>query len=195
MSPPRSPWYSIAKAFALGILWLAALGCADTDQEIYLAGDPGLATITNTLKAPIYLPGCAPFTTERSLDGSWVDLGPPFVCAWEGIAVELAPKQSLETPFTAPTDTGLYRVKYTLGARCEPDLPLSQANCKFEGLERFAFFEVERELCDPSEFGCQFVPGAPNYLCDDGVHFGGPSGECTRDPVSGDCGYEFLSCP
>lgn len=186
---------SVVVTGAVGLLLFSAMGCAETDQDLYFAGDEGKSTLTNTLRMPVYLGGCAPFVTERSLDGRWVEIGPPFVCIWEGIAVEIGPYESVTTPFDAPADTGRYRHRYDVRAACEPDLPLSQAQCEFERLVYTNEFEVERELCDPKEFGCRFIPGAPNFLCADGLHFGGPSGDCTRDPSTGTCGYEFLSCP
>ena len=187
----RAGW----RALTLAAFFLVSAGCAETDRDVYTAAEPGIATFQNPLKIPLYLPGCAPFVFERSLDGTWVDIGPPFVCFWEGIAVAVGMYESVETPFNAPNDTGIYRLRYAYAMRCEPDLPLSQANCQVERDVRSNEFEVERELCDPNEFGCQFVPGAPNFLCADGEHFGGPASECTRDPASGACGYEFLSCP
>ena len=36
------------------------------------------------------------------------------------------------------------------------------------------------------------APGAPNYLCPDGVHTGGPA--CVQD-AQGVCGWQFLGCP
>jgi hypothetical protein len=187
----RSGW----TALALAAISLIGTGCAETDREIYTAAEPGIATFQNPFTNPLYLPGCAPFVFERSLDATWVEIGPPFVCFWEGIAVVVETNESVETLFNAPNDSGIYRLRYTVGARCEPDLPLSQANCRVVHDVPSNEFEVERELCDPSEFGCQFVPGAPNYLCPDGEHFGGPASECTWDPATGRCGYEFLSCP
>jgi hypothetical protein len=140
----RSGW----TALALAAISLIGTGCAETDREIYTAAEPGIAT---------------PFVFERSLDATWVEIGPPFVCFWEGIAVVVETNESVETLFNAPNDSGIYRLRYTVGARCEPDLPLSQANCRVVHDVPSNEFEVERELCDPSEFGCQFVPGAPNY--------------------------------
>ena len=196
------------QARLLGALILVVTsGCGWTDQTVYVAGAPGHSTFHNPAVRPmtssthirqapsVFLSGCAPFVTERSLDGVWVELGPPFVCVWEGIAVEVAPGESVVTPFQAPTETGLYRHRYDYGVACEPDLPLSQAGCDSTESTATPGFEVERELCDPTEFGCRFVPGAPNFLCSDGIHFGGPAAECTRDPLTGSCGYEFLSCP
>jgi len=180
---------------ALGFGLLAACS-AETDQSLYVAGEAGTATFSNRSRAvTAYLPGCAPFTLERSLSGKWTEIGPPWVCVWEGIAVAVGPRSSLETPFTAPSASGRYRLRYDVSLGCNPGLPLSQADCKRQQAVPTDPFEVERELCDPAEQGCQFVPLAPNFLCDDGVSVGGPAGVCTRDPASGQCGYEFLSCP
>ena len=174
---------------------LAASGCARTDADLYTAGDAGEATFHNFLTETLYLSGCAPFVFERSLDGDWVDQGPPFHCIWEGIAVPVAQEERIKTPFDAPYDSGIYRLRYDVGARCQPDVPLSQAQCEVRNEVVSDEFEVERELCDASEPDCRHVPAAPNILCEDGVHFAGPAAECTRDPASGRCGYEFLRCP
>lgn len=177
------------------LLVLALLGCADTDQAVYTAGAPGVATFYNPVQDPVFLAGCAPFVFERRLDGAWSETGPPFVCVWEGNAVVVEWRQSVDTPFDAPADSGLYRLNYEVGRNCKPDQPLSQAGCEFSGPVHSDSFEVERELCEPSDPGCRHAPAAPNVLCEDGVHVSGPASECTRDPSTGGCGYEFLRCP
>lgn len=184
-------------ALALVLLTVAGTGCwVETDRSLYTAGDPGTATLTNRLNVPLSLAGCAPFVFERSLDGDWLDLGPPYLCFWEGIALSVNPKESVETAFDAPADSGRYRLRFDAAAICEPGLPLSQAKCAIPDLALYsAPFEVERELCDGSEEGCRFVPAAPNFLCEDGEHIAGPASECTRDPSTQQCGYEFLDCP
>lgn len=195
MRHARLRWVVRGSELVLAAVLFLSTGCAETDRDLYTAFEPAVATFRNPLEAiPVYLPGCSPFVIERSLEGAWINVGPPFVCFWEGFAVPVGMNGSLETSFHAPTDTGIYRLRYAIGAHCAPDLPLSQAGCQFESFVRSNEFEVERELCDPDEFGCRFVPGAPNFLCSDGEHVGGPAEECTRDP-SGACGYEILSCP
>lgn len=170
-------------------------GCAETDEALYTAGEAGVATFYNPIQDPVFLPGCAPFVFEHSLDGAWNETGPPFHCVWEGTAVVVAWRESIETPFDAPADSGVYRLRYDVGRNCKPDVPLSEAECEFHGFVHSEPFEVERELCEPSEPDCHFAPAGPNFLCEDGVHVGGPSSECTRDPSSGRCGYEHLRCP
>jgi hypothetical protein len=182
-------------AFALAAACSLGAGSATTDRDAYTAAEPGIATFHNSAEMPLYLPGCAPFVFERSLEGGWVDIGPPYLCVWEGIAVAVGMDESLDTVFDAPSDSGIYRLRYAYGARCEMDVPLSEAQCQIEGDVRSNPFEVQRESCDPAESGCQFRPAAPNILCADGTHVGGPASECTMNPASGECGYEILSCP
>ncbi|MDJ0789159.1 MAG: hypothetical protein QNK05_20320 [Myxococcota bacterium] len=178
----------------LFLLWLPACS-VETDRSLYTAGEDALARLHNGSPIPAWLPGCAPFELQRSLDGDWVDQGPPWVCIWEGLAVLVAPGSTLTTPFQAPADSGLYRLRYPVSLGCSPGLPLSQADCVREQSVFTDPFEVEREACEADEPGCRFVPLAPNFLCADGESVGGPSGVCTRDPGSGQCGYEFLECP
>jgi len=191
MSGTRSEWV----ALTLAVVCSLGAGSATTDRDAYAAAEPGVATFHNSLEMPLYLPGCAPFVFERSLEGGWVVVGPPYLCVWEGIAVAVEMNENLDTGFDAPGDSGIYRLRYAYGARCEMDVPLSEAQCQVEGDVRSHPFEVRREVCDPAEFGCQFRPAAPNFLCADGTHVGGPASECTMDPASGECGYEILGCP
>lgn len=170
-------------------------GHAETDRDVYTAADTGVATFLNSGSVPIFLPGCAPFVIEQRLDGSWALVGPPFVCVWEGIAYYLGMNRTDSITFTAPSESGVYRLRYDYSTGCDEDVPLSEANCSRQHVTYSNVFEVERELCDPSHSGCRFVPGAPNILCADGVNFSGPSEECTHDPETWECGYEFLSCP
>jgi hypothetical protein len=172
-----------------------SLAYAETDRTLYSAGDSGLATFLNTGPDPLFLPGCAPFFFEQRLDGHWAFVGPPFVCVWEGLAIYVGMNETDSIEFIVPSESGLYRLRYDHSSGCEIDVPLSQANCEVDFVIYSNVFEVERELCDPSQPACRFVPGAPNILCADGVNVSGPSAECTRDPETWECGYEFLSCP
>lgn len=49
-----------------------------------------------------------------------------------------------------------------------------------------------KAACAPEE--CGPAPLMPNRLCEDGVHYSGPSGRCLRGD-DGDCSHEILSCP
>lgn len=191
---------TVTRSRSLRLLVLAASlvlasACAETDRDHYVAGAEGIATLSNPFPAPLYLPGCAPFVFERRIAGAWIEQGPPFVCFWEGFALPIGGGESVETPFVAPSDSGLYRLRYEIGIGCDPDQPLSPDTCDASAPVYTRHFDVEREVCAPSEPGCEFVPGAPNVLCKDGEHFSGPAGVCARDSQSGGCGYEFLICP
>ena len=168
---------------------------AETDRAIYFAGDAGVATLLNTGLDSLFLPGCAPFVFEQSLDGEWAFVGPPFVCVWEGLAIPVERNETDSIEFTAPNESGFYRLRYDYSIGCDAGLPLSQANCDAELVVYSSGFEVVREACDPDHPSCRFIPAAPNILCPDGASVSGPSAECTRDPETWECGYEFLSCP
>jgi hypothetical protein len=168
---------------------------AETDRDVYVASSIGFASFSNFGPEPLSLPGCAPFVFEQRLDGEWAFVGPPYVCVWEGFAFAVAPNERDEVEFLVPNESGIYRLSYDYSSRCLPDLPLSQAQCEREDVVYSNEFDVERELCGPFELGCQVAPAAPLFHCPDGLNLGGPAGDCTRDPVSSECGYEFLSCP
>ena len=78
---------------------------AGTDRLIYTAGKTGIAAFLNQSDRPVYLPGCAPFGFEQSLDGLWIFIGPPFVCFWEGFAVAVGPNESVpERSWSGPVE-------------------------------------------------------------------------------------------
>ena len=173
---------------------VAQLGChAAVDREHYVAGEAGTSVFANDSRIAASLAGCSTFNFEQRIDGQWEDRGAPFVCIWEGFALPVAPGETVESGFSAPGSSGLWRLHYPVGLNCEADLPLSACTDVFSTFTKP--FAVEREPCPPETFECRFVPGAPNYLCPDGENIGGPSGVCTRDPATGVCGYEFLVCP
>jgi uncharacterized protein YndB with AHSA1/START domain len=188
------PSHRVASLLISLLALVAVPGChAAVDRDHYAAGEEGVSVFTNDSQIPAWLAGCSPFNFEQRIDGQWEDRGPPFVCVWEGIAVPVAPGERVESRFSAPGRSGLWRLHYPVGLNCEADLP--QSACEDIFSVRTKPFTVEREPCPPETFECRFVPAAPNYLCPDGEHIGGPSGVCTRDPESGVCGYEFLVCP
>lgn len=168
---------------------------AATDADLYFALAVATAVFDNASDDTVYLGGCAPFQIERRLDGIWMDIGPPFVCIWPGFALPVEPDEWIETDFDIPSDSGLYRLRYDFGEDCDPAQPLSAAHCATTGSVYSNEFEVMREACEPDERGCRFRPGMPTLLCQDGVNVSGPDDLCTRDPTTGQCGYEILSCP
>jgi len=168
---------------------------AATDADLYLAADIGTATVLNISQQSLYLPGCAPFVLEQSVNGDWVDLGPPITCIWEGLAVIVGVDEADVFEFAVPADSGFYRLEYRYGLGCEEELPLSQANCTDEDVAYSNVFEVERELCEPTEPVCGLAKLLVPFQCPDGVNYGGLADECTLDPWTGECGFEFFSCP
>ncbi len=172
-----------------------SLAYAETDRDFYIAGESGIATFLNSGDGTLFLSGCAPFVFEQSLDGAWSFVGPPFVCLWEGIAIPVGRNETDSIEFTIPRESGVYRLRYDYSAGCELGVPLSEAHCAANFATYSNIFEVGRELCDLSQIGCRASPGPSNILCSDGMNVSGPSSECTRDSETGQCGYEFLSCP
>jgi len=209
--PDHRRWSTIGRRLArtaLGLgLALGSLACevpapepeqsvtATTDGQEYLARDPATSMLENATDRSVYLDLCWPWTLEQSIEGRWVDLGPPIVCIVGGLGLEVVPGATEATPFTAPDISGLYRLRYTVGESCTPSQGPIGVDCSSVRSVVTPVFEVMRALCDVSDPGCRVVPAAPNYLCPDGVTFGGPSAECTLDPETGVCGYELLDCP
>ena len=170
-----------------------SLHAATVDMDQYVAGELGSTVFTGGAGPTAWLSGCSVFRFEQRVDGQWQDRGQPFECVWEGFALPVAAGEDVTSPFSAPANSGLWRLHYPVGEGCDATLPQSACDDVFPILTNV--FTVEREPCPPATFECQFAPAAPNYLCPDGVNIGGPSDECTRDPSTGVCGYEFRVCP
>ncbi len=85
----------------------------------------------------IYLPGCSKYSVEKreGMQGEWIDLGPPVMCGWEGIAQRVAAGQAYrDFPLALPPEfeTSPYpswRLHGQYWTGCQPDLPLSAAGC------------------------------------------------------------------
>ena len=179
------------------LLLLAGTGClfglsAQTDRERYATGDDGTATFRNDGRFEVFLEGCSAFVFEQLVAGTWTLRGPAVVCVWEGFARPVAPGESVVDPFFVPGEPGVWRLSYRVGLGCDPDRPMSEADCRSFRRVRTAPFVVQ-EPCDSRE--CGPALGMPNRLCPDGVNFDGPTGRCLRDPVFDVCGWEIASCP
>ncbi len=181
----RAVW--IPALLALGI----SAGCAEVDRDRYVVGDPGTTRFTNVLRETVYLGGCSVFDYQKFEGKGWTDRGPGVVCIWEGFARPIHAQESLESPFTAPDEEGLWRLRYPLGLGCAEDAPLSEENCAWLDAVPTRPFEVVG-LCAVEECGPPL--GMPNRLCPDGS-WAGPTGRCLHDPETGSCGWEVLSCP
>lgn len=90
----------------------------------------------NFTDAAIFLPGCGTYSIQRmEQDGDWIDLGEPVSCAWEGIAVKVAPGAAHAAfPFTPPVNGGQgwtdnFRLRGDYWTGCAGDLPISGADC------------------------------------------------------------------
>jgi hypothetical protein len=100
-------------------------------------GETITATWYNFTSDDIFLSGCSTFSIDLkdSVSGQWVDQGPPFACAIEGIAVHLPAGQAHRTmSFTAPMDgmaggPATYRLRGQYFTGCIVGQPLSSAKC------------------------------------------------------------------
>ena len=178
---------------ALGLLALAGIACsASTDRPSYAPSDAGSATFRNDSDVTAWLEGCSAYSFEQRFDGRWQDAGPAVVCVWEGLARPVPPAESLTLPLLAPDEPGTWRLRYSAAVDCEPDLPLSQAECAWTAPVYTPAFTVG-EQCAPGACGPPL--GMPNLLCPDGQSVAGPTGRCLRDPESDLCGWEIAECP
>ncbi len=171
---------------------LAALGCAQVDRDRYVTGDTGTATFTNPSQHTLYLDGCSVYGFEKLEPRGWTDRGPAVVCVWEGFARAVESREVVRSPLLAPGEPGTWRLLYPVGVACAEEQPLDPRHCDEIRTIRTPPFEVIG-LCEPAE--CGPALGMPNWLCPDGEHFGGPTDRCLRDPDTGACGWEILSCP
>ena len=171
---------------------LAAQGCAVVDQETYVAGDTGTTTFSNPTSKGVHLGGCSIYGFEKQEPDGWSDRGPAVVCVWEGYARPVASGEVVESELLVPDEAGRWRLVYPTGLGCVDDQPLDPTHCERILPVYTKPFDVIG-LCDPRECGPPL--GMPNILCPDGESIAGPTDRCLRDPGTGTCGWEILSCP
>ena len=88
------------------------------------------ATWQNQTSQSIFLYGCGTVEWSRLEGSAWVNHGAFVVCAWEGIAVDVAAGATYtETESLAPVVAGRYRLSGRYGVGCTPGLGLSSAGC------------------------------------------------------------------
>ena len=88
------------------------------------------ATWQNQTSQSIFLDGCGTVEWSRLEGSAWVNHGAFVVCAWEGIAVEVAAGATYtETESFARAEAGRYRLSGRYGVGCTPGLGLSSAGC------------------------------------------------------------------
>jgi hypothetical protein len=174
------------------VLPLLGASCvAKTDRASYGPGDLGQTAFHNGSGATAWLDGCSAYHFERHDGRDWAWAGPAVVCVWEGFAQPVEPGESVAFDLIAPSEPGVYRLRYDVGVGCHPEAPLQPESCRAIGAVHTPEFRVVG-LCEPSECGPQL--GMPNRLCSDGS-IGGPTGRCLEDPVTRRCGWEIASCP
>ena len=124
-----------------------AMGCSvETNRQVYVAGDLGKTWFVNEAAETAYLAGCAAYAFERLMGDKWVDAGPPHVCIWAGLPQPVAPGETAVFEMIAPSEAATYRLRYTVGYRCEEDVPLSRETCRQVVEPRTDPFQVVR-LC------------------------------------------------
>lgn len=101
-----------------------------TDKESYTNGKQINVKLTNSTASTIYLPGCSVYNLERKENGNWIDYGPLEICVWEGYAMPISPGGSYSKTLKISTN-GEYRFKTTYGVNCQPNMPLSTAQCTY----------------------------------------------------------------
>ena len=88
------------------------------------------ATWQNQTSQSIFLGGCGTVEWSRLEGSTWVNHGAFVVCAWEGIAVEVAAGGIFtETRGFGQAEAGRYRLSGRYGVGCTPGLGLSSAGC------------------------------------------------------------------
>jgi hypothetical protein len=104
-----------------------------TAKTYYFPGATAHPIWFNFTAESIWLPGCTTYTVEEKQGATWIDLGPPAVCGWEGYALEVKPGDAWEALQTAlPGDVMGFkelRLRGTYALGCDATLPLSDANC------------------------------------------------------------------
>ena len=100
------------------------------DHAAYQAGATIDPRWENPTDESIFLPGCTTVLIERDNGSGWDSLGPPAICAWEGIAVEVASGSTYTEPLVTLTEAGTYRFTGSYSFGCTAGEPLSEAACQ-----------------------------------------------------------------
>ncbi len=85
-------------------------------------------TLVNASNEIISFGGCNEFIPEKITPNGNIPI-PPKVCVWEGIPTILPGNGKTNTFTWQPTQVGNYRVALEYGTDCQPNQPLSQAQC------------------------------------------------------------------
>ncbi len=180
------------RSFLVLLVFLLTACSVETDRRVYVAGDIGKTWFLNEAPETAYLEGCSAYVFERLVGERWHFAGPPHVCVWEGLPQPVAPGEAAAFELVAPKDAGTYRLLYTVGYRCQEDVPLSRETCRQVVEPRTLPFQVVT-LCPIDR--CGPYPALPNILCSDGVSVAGPTDRCLHDADRDLCRWEILECP
>lgn len=186
----------------LAILLLAGMACsASTDRAAYATHDTGTTSFRNDSETTAWLEGCSAYSFERlagpiepgtGTPERWQNEGPAVVCFWEGLARAVGPAKSLTLDLIVPGEPGIWRLRYQTALGCDPERPLTQADCERMGPIYTPVFTVEAR-CAPEACGPPL--GLANILCPDRESLAGPTGRCLLDIESDLCGWEIAECP
>ncbi len=178
----------------IGICAALLVACSpQTDRDTYGTGEPGTSTFTNGLTIPLYLGGCGHFEYQKRVGDTWETQPSDVLCVWEGLAQPVAPG-GVVTDDIRGREPGLWRLRYEVGAGCDPSGPLDPQHCAHVQEVVSNEFRVivngcvvtgcSGEICGDHEQASPCIWRA-DYLCyRDAVcgHFG-PADECAWEPT------------
>ena len=180
-------------AASLGFLAASLVACAQTDRERYTDGEPGTSTFTNRLAVPVYLGGCTHFDYQRRVGDTWVTQPSDVLCVWQGVA-QPVPPGGVVTDDIRAREPGIWRLRYEVGAGCDPSAPLDPQHCAH--VETIVSNEFRVVVNDCVVTGCSGEICAdheqpssciyrPEYACYRDAHCGhfGPADECAWEPT------------
>jgi hypothetical protein len=108
------------------------------DDDFYQPYEALYPVWYNFTNEPIYLGGCTTYSLEVYQNNEWINLGPPAVCVWEGVAKKVMPGDAyIAMDYTLPQPPdwsyGLHRVRGGYSTGCDDGQPIS-SGCQGEPL-------------------------------------------------------------
>lgn len=101
----------------------------NTDKVEYQKGDVIKISVKNNSAESIFLGGCNQFGLEKKENEEWKAEPPLKVCVWEGYAVKVGSKETVNYMFDA-FKLGTFRIFVGYSTGCEDNKPISEAGCK-----------------------------------------------------------------
>jgi len=182
----------LVACLGIATAWLVACS-PQTDRDTYTSGEPGTSTFTNSLAIPLYLGGCEHFAYEKRVGDAWETQPSGVLCVWQGVA-EAVPPGGVVTDDLRARDPGLWRLRYQIGAGCDPSAPLDPQHCTHvENVVSNEFRVIvndcivtgcSSELCSDHPQASPCIWRA-DYACYRDAHCGhfGPADECAWEPT------------